>query len=144
MCVCHQSSLNKSWAWYLEVSGWSMEWWWGVLALWDTQRRRERTGIGDLGRYVEDVGYLVRWDVYQWHFWRQWFRGREQRTSGRRWHVEVMEHVALLWSTPQSILLATTQWKWWYTGFLLLSNSPLIQCPPPSVISPVFKNLPSS
>ena len=30
-----------------------MEWEWGILTLQDTQNRRERIGIGDLGRYVE-------------------------------------------------------------------------------------------
>ena len=44
-----------------------------VLALWDIWRRRERTGMGKLDRYVlggyvEGVGYRVRWSAYHLRF----------------------------------------------------------------------------
>ena len=35
-----------------------------ILVSWDIWRRQERTGMGNLGGYMEGVGYRVRLDAY--------------------------------------------------------------------------------
>ena len=52
------------------------------LTLRDAQGRRAKMGIGNLGEYVEGVGYLVRRNTYQSHFGGGGL-GREWKMSGR-------------------------------------------------------------
>ena len=52
------------------------DWGGSGLTLRDSQGRRAKMGIGNLGEYVEGVGYPVRRNAYQSHFGRRWFGER--------------------------------------------------------------------
>ena len=56
----------------------------------DAQRRRAKMGIGNLGEYVEGIGYLVRHNAYQSHFGGRCFgerveNERENMRSDGKW-----------------------------------------------------------
>ena len=57
--------------------------------------------MGNLGRYVEGIGYQVRPNVYYLHFWRWWFgegteNEREEMTRSKKWrYVSIIVHTSI-------------------------------------------------